>query len=214
MAKNTYGRRKEKDVLPPIEELDSARALIQFLRIQQHDFMNHIQVIHGYLQLNKARKAMEYIEDIIVQKKSLSSLYKLHDPEMAACLLSGLNKAAFHQVELNIVLDSEWSSQSHSRRIASLCNELIYIVIEAAAAFSGKAITVRLMDTIEGHIFQIKLPYNVKASPIFEELEHLREPATTVGCVLRYHTTENSLEIVCEVSYGRNKDKMEVAERS
>jgi sensor histidine kinase regulating citrate/malate metabolism len=214
MTKSTYGSRHEKDALSPIEELDSARALIQFLRVQQHDFMNHIQVIHGYLQLNKAHKAMEYIEDIIVQKQSLSAIYKLLDPEMATCLLSGLHKAAFHQVELNFILDSEWSSQSESRRIAALCNELIYIVIEAATAFSGKTMTVRLMDTVEGHIFQIDLPYGVKASSLFEELDQLRELATTVGCVLGYQQTENSLQIVCEVSCGGNKDKMEVAEKS
>jgi len=74
MAGKSYGSSNEKAILSPIEEMDSARALLQFLRLQQHDFMNHIQVIHGYLQLNKAHKAVEYIEDIIVQKQNLSAI--------------------------------------------------------------------------------------------------------------------------------------------
>lgn len=214
MTRNTYGSRNEKAALLPIEEIDSARALIQFLRIQQHDFMNHIQVIHGYLQLNKAHKAIEYIEDIIVQKQNLSALYKLHDPEMVACLLSGLHKAAFHQVELNIVLDSEWLSQPNSRRVAALCTELLYIFIETAAASAGKNMTVRLTDTIQGRIFQIDLPYDIKVSQLAEELDQLHESALTVGCAVRYQQTESLFRIVCEVTCNNDKDKMEVAERS
>lgn len=213
MTRNAYGSRNEKTVLLPIEEMDSARSLIQFLRIQQHDFMNHIQVIHGYLQLNKAHKAIEYIEDIIVQKQNLSALYKLHDPEMVACLLSGLHKAAFHQVDLNIVLDSEWSSQPNSRRIAALCTELLYIFIEAAAS-SGKIMTVRLADTVEGYIFQIDLPYDIKAPQFMEELDQLHELAITVGCAIGYQQTESLFRTVCEVTCNNDKDKMEVAERS
>lgn len=214
MTRNTYGSRSEKAVLPPIDELDSARALIQFLRLQQHDFMNHIQVIHGYLQLNKAHKAMEYIEDIIVQKQNLSALYKLHDPEMAACLLSGLHKAAFHQVDINIELDSEWSSQPNSRRIAALCTELLYMSIETAAVATGKKMTVRLSDTVCGHVFQIDLSCAVKTPQFFEELDQLHELATPLGCALKYSPADPLCRIACEVSCCSDKDKMGVAEKS
>lgn len=214
MTRNTYASSNEKTFLPPIEELDSARALIQFLRIQQHDFMNHIQVIHGYLQLNKAQKAMDYIEDIIVQKRSLASIYKLQDPEMAACLLSGLHKADFHQVELNIILDSEGASQPNSRRIAALCTELLYIAIEVVAALPERSLTVRLMDTVNGHIFRIELLHHVKVLQFFEELEQLNELATPLGCSVRHYQAERIFHIVCEIACCRDKDKMEVAERS
>ena len=33
----------------------------ELLRLQRHDFLNHLQVIHGYLQLNKPEKATDYL---------------------------------------------------------------------------------------------------------------------------------------------------------
>lgn len=214
MTRDMYGSRKEKAAPSLIEEMDSARALLQFLRFQQHDFMNHIQVIQGYLQLNKAHKAMEYIEDIVKQKQNLSSLYKLHDPEMSACLLSGLHKAAFHQVALHIILDSEWSLQLNRRHVAAVCTELLYIAIEQVSAFLEKTITVRLMDAMKGHIFQINLPCDAETQQLIVELEHLNELAMTVGCAVKYQQAGTVFQIICEITCGSSKDKMQVAERS
>lgn len=214
MAGNSYESSNEKAILSSIEEMDSAWALLQFLRFQQHDFMNHIQVIHGYLQLNKAHKAMEYIEGIIMQKQNLSAIYKLQDPEMSACLLSGLHKAAFHQVELKVMLDSDWPLQANSRRIAALCTELLHMVIEAAASFSEKGVTARLWDTAGGQILRLELPYDGEAPQLGEELQHLCALATTVGCVISSCTEANRLQIVCEINRSGDKDKMGVAEKS
>ncbi|MEG6585740.1 Spo0B domain-containing protein [Dendrosporobacter sp. 1207_IL3150] len=38
--------------------------LIRLLRVQRHDFINHIQVVHALLQLGRVEKALRYIEDI------------------------------------------------------------------------------------------------------------------------------------------------------
>jgi sensor histidine kinase regulating citrate/malate metabolism len=40
------------------EELEKA------LRAQRHDFINHIQVIHGLLKLGRTEKALAYIENL------------------------------------------------------------------------------------------------------------------------------------------------------
>lgn len=39
--------------------------LVMALRKQKHDFMNHIQVIHAYLQLGKVEKALGYLEKMV-----------------------------------------------------------------------------------------------------------------------------------------------------
>ena len=38
--------------------------LIRLLKLQRHDFINHIQVVHGMLQLGKTERAMQYIEEL------------------------------------------------------------------------------------------------------------------------------------------------------
>jgi sensor histidine kinase regulating citrate/malate metabolism len=46
------------------------------LRIQRHDFLNHLQVIHAMIQLGRNEKALEYIEKLA------------HDPEMISNVLA------------------------------------------------------------------------------------------------------------------------------
>lgn len=47
---------------------------VRLLRIQRHDFINHIQVIQALLQLGKTERALKYIEDMV------------HSPEMTGDL--------------------------------------------------------------------------------------------------------------------------------
>lgn len=48
----------------------------RLLRIQRHDFLNHLQVIHAMIQLGRNDKALQYIEKLA------------HDPEMIANVLA------------------------------------------------------------------------------------------------------------------------------
>lgn len=50
------------------------------LRIQRHDFLNHLQVIHAMIQLGRNEKALEYIEKLA------------HDPEMISNVLATYQK--------------------------------------------------------------------------------------------------------------------------
>lgn len=41
--------------------------LLEALRVQRHDFLNHLQVISGLLQLKKYDRAQEYIKQVAEQ---------------------------------------------------------------------------------------------------------------------------------------------------
>ena len=43
---------------------ESYIAVEQALRLQRHEFINHIQVVHAMLELGRVEKAMRYIEDL------------------------------------------------------------------------------------------------------------------------------------------------------
>jgi len=38
--------------------------LERLLRVQRHDFMNHLQVIHTLIQMGRTEKALKYIEEL------------------------------------------------------------------------------------------------------------------------------------------------------
>lgn len=52
--------------------------LTRLLRIQRHDFINHAQVIHAFLQLGKADRAMRYIEELCKDPELLCSSLSQH----------------------------------------------------------------------------------------------------------------------------------------
>lgn len=41
------------------------------LKMQQHDFINHLQVIQSYLQMNKSDKALCYLDKVVEDITSL-----------------------------------------------------------------------------------------------------------------------------------------------
>ena len=44
------------------------------LKLQRHDFLNHLQVIQGFLQLGTTDRALRYMEDIIEDVRDIEKL--------------------------------------------------------------------------------------------------------------------------------------------
>ena len=54
---------------------------INLLKIQRHDFVNHLQVIHALIQLGRNEKAITYIEDLAKDSRLISDTDKIHDEQ-------------------------------------------------------------------------------------------------------------------------------------
>ena len=59
--------------------------LNQLLRLQRHDFLNHLQVIHAMVQLGKGDRAISYIEELAREPRALVT----EEVEQRAVELSG-----------------------------------------------------------------------------------------------------------------------------
>lgn len=57
---------------------DLCPELLRLLRGQRHDFLNHIQVVHALLQLNKIDRAKEYLENLAKDTEMVKNTLKLH----------------------------------------------------------------------------------------------------------------------------------------
>ncbi|MGI6119822.1 MAG: Spo0B domain-containing protein [Desulfosporosinus sp.] len=69
--------------------------LLQWYSLQRHDFMNHWQVIMGYLQIGQAEKALAYMREAVAVQKQEQKIAQIHEPALAAILLGliiGLRK--------------------------------------------------------------------------------------------------------------------------
>lgn len=75
--------------------------VLALLRSQRHDFLNHLQVVSGYLQLNNREKALNYLKHVFYQQEQVGRLFCFGCPGLALVSMVKLEKA----VEKGIVLD-------------------------------------------------------------------------------------------------------------
>jgi Signal transduction histidine kinase regulating citrate/malate metabolism len=61
--------------------------MLQWYRLQRHDFFNHWQVIMGNLQLNRPEKALEYMREALAGLQEEQKISHLCQTELAAVLL-------------------------------------------------------------------------------------------------------------------------------
>ena len=59
---------EDKALMPHCEEL------AKLLRLQRHDFINHLQVIHTMIQMGRTEKALQYISNLAQDTKTLEKL--------------------------------------------------------------------------------------------------------------------------------------------
>lgn len=60
--------------------------IVKYIRELRHDYMNHIQVIWGYLQLQRQQDALQYISELNKQFDVFSTLFKLESPVLSLFL--------------------------------------------------------------------------------------------------------------------------------
>jgi sensor histidine kinase regulating citrate/malate metabolism len=80
--------------------------LLEVIQVQRHDFLNHLQVISGFLQLNRFEQAQVYIKEISREMAVSSKISRIKNPEVTAALLTGLNEASKYQIMLDVAVDS------------------------------------------------------------------------------------------------------------
>lgn len=80
--------------------------LLEVIQVQRHDFLNHLQVISGLLQLNKVDRVREYIGQVSMEMAQLSKTARVKAPEVTATLLAGFNNASMSQIELELTVNS------------------------------------------------------------------------------------------------------------
>lgn len=80
----------------------SVQDILEVIARQNHDFLNHLQVISGFLQLNKQEKAREYIKELGRDVERTARVLNSRPPEVAVALLTAMNRAYRSQVAVEL----------------------------------------------------------------------------------------------------------------
>ncbi|MFZ5650333.1 MAG: Spo0B domain-containing protein [Bacillota bacterium] len=161
--------------------MDTA-TFLEIMSVQRHDFLNHLQVISGLVQLNKVERVREYISQVSVEAERLSKVGHLNVPEVAAVLLVGHFLAGRHQVD--VVYDINTSLES-----CSVSGEILGEVVEEVFAQSleclvppgvpDRTLKISLIETEKKYLLKIFSP-----GPPGREAERARDGLSRIGAKL------------------------------
>lgn len=71
-----------------MNQKENARSRLQLMSRQRHDSLNHIQVLMGYLSLNKPERISSYLEKIVNQWELERKVSQINDPVLACYLVT------------------------------------------------------------------------------------------------------------------------------
>lgn len=141
-----------QQTLSQLEELNKT------LRAQRHDFMNHLQVVYGLIELEEFNDTKEYIEKVYNDIQSVSRVMRTSSPALNALLQAKVLASEKRGIgpRLNI------TSQFNQIKIPSweFCKILGNIIDNAIFALedisTDKYIQIDLYEDIKAYYFRIK----------------------------------------------------------
>lgn len=176
-----------------VDESVNVEDVISLLRIQKHDILNHLQVVHGFLQLNKAEMAKSYLKNAIDQIQQRSSVLKVQSPYLVATLCIAREKGEQRGIDVNIqVEETIWENNDWSERVAQLLNIIFKKLLHNEKLTKGQMITSFITESERNCIIEIR---NCQIGANYHErqeiLNDIIKAANEVEQVKLYLFTEN-----------------------
>lgn len=128
------------------------------LRAQRHDFMNHLQVVYGLIELEEFNDTREYIEKIYKDIQSVNRVMRTSSPALNALLQAKVLACEKRGIETKLNI----TSQFELMKIPSweLCRIIGNIIDNAIFALNdileNKYVQIDLYEDIKAYYFSIK----------------------------------------------------------
>lgn len=150
------------------ESLTQLGELNTRLRAQRHDYLNHLQIIYGLIELQEYEEAKKYLEPVFKDILKVSKALKTSQPAVNALLQAKLEIAEKRGIGLYIEVKSDLKNISIEPW--NLCKILANIIDNSITAVSDqekdKSIHVEIREDINDYFFVIwnngpKIPENL-----------------------------------------------------
>ncbi|MCL6634483.1 MAG: Spo0B domain-containing protein [Peptococcaceae bacterium] len=188
--------------------------LLEVIQVQRHDFLNHLQVISGLLQLNKIDRARDYINLVNREIGRSSMTARVKIPEVTAALLSGLCEAARHQVEMDIRVNSRFDGCDIAGPVAGEALERCLAGAFRALAPVGvrdRRLEVQFDENEKNFVCRLSFqkPRGFQPQPVEEEIERAGEIAGPAGGRVKLALSEEKAEIFMLLPRKKDGNRVE-----
>lgn len=138
--------------LSQLEELNKT------LRAQRHDFLNHLQVVHGLIELEEFNETREYIEKVYNDIQKVSRVMRTSSPALNALIQAKVLACEKRGIEPRLNIKSNFDglkipSWEFCRIIGNVIDNAIFALDTAA---ENRCIQIDLYEDIKSYYFLIK----------------------------------------------------------
>jgi sensor histidine kinase regulating citrate/malate metabolism len=164
------------------ESLAQVEGLNNTLRAQRHDFLNHLQVVFGLMELSEYDAAKDYIEKVYSDIQKISRVLKTGSPAVNALLQAKMLDSEKRGIGFNIQMTTQLKDLpipdwEFCRVIGNIMDNAIDALDDAGGeSNSVKTITAEFFEDLKGYNFRIK---NNGAPIPVENLSKIFEPGYT-----------------------------------
>ncbi|KGX89200.1 Spo0B domain-containing protein [Pontibacillus litoralis] len=117
----------------------------KLLRHYRHDWMNELQIVHGYAAMNKMDKVQEKLDEIIANSREEAKLMSLQAPYFALwilqCNMLNDNCKLTYQIEA----EEDWSE--FDQELVNQCEAVVQIIQACISPLTLCELHVRLKQT-------------------------------------------------------------------
>ncbi|WP_053955524.1 sensor histidine kinase [Inediibacterium massiliense] len=162
--------KKEKE---SIMKLNHSKEVIDALQGQKHDFINHLNLIAGLLQLKQSERALEYIFKISQRVEEVFSISKIENVEIAATLgrKCAIAQSKGIKVELDIgsTLDHLYiNSIDLSQVLFNLIDNAIYELEHCKE--EDKILTIDIQECEDECVIAIGNSYPILSNRLYDKI--------------------------------------------
>lgn len=141
-----------------IDSLKKVEELNKTLRAQRHDFMNHLQVVYGLIDMNEYKDAKEYIDRIFNDIQKVNKVLKTAHPAINALLQAKVLFAEKRGIDIELHIRTQLKelkipSWEFCRILGNIIDNSIYALQSNEGA---RTLVIEIYEDIKFYGFKIK----------------------------------------------------------
>ena len=185
---------KEKTIL---EALKCIRQLLDTVRIQRHDFVQHVQTAYGLLEMEQFDEARKYLSEIFGSLVIHEELIKIRNYEILALLLTKIAQAESKEIKLQILAETDLAQFFlPAAQVNVILGNLIDNALEAVTGLDSakKTVYLNIDEDIENYTFTVTNFGPLIKKPLLERIFEKGFTTKEKGKGLGLYSVKQTLE--------------------
>lgn len=136
-----------------------SQTLLTSVQSLRHDFINHIQVLHGLLKLEKHKQAFDYVTNLFNESQSFSTIkLNIDNPVLSVFFQKKKLAAQNRAIKLNLAINHDTFEEMKMTDLIKILSNLLDNAMEATEMLPEQDRTVSVLSEVESnhYIIQVK----------------------------------------------------------